>query len=108
MAVIVQFIVAIVLEITGTLALRETSGFTRLWPTLMVCVCYPLSFFFVSRVLQHLEIGFTYAVWSAAGTAAMAVIGAAVFGESMNALKVASLVLVIVGVVGLQLSGARR
>jgi small multidrug resistance pump len=40
------------------------------------------------------------------GTAATAVIGMTAMGETVNALKLASIVLVIGGVVGLNLSGA--
>ena len=56
--------------------------------------------------LKQLEISLAYAVWAGVGTAAVAVIGMAALGESVNALKLASIALVIGGVVGLNLSGA--
>ena len=59
-----------------------------------------------AAALKSLEISLAYAVWAGVGTAAIAIIGMATLGESVNALKLASIVLVIGGVVGLNLSGA--
>ncbi|MGF7237130.1 MAG: DMT family transporter [Frankia sp.] len=105
MPVAVLLGIAIAAEIIGTTALRAAHGFTRLIPTLVVAAMYPLSFFLLSKVLQRMSIGVTYAVWSGVGTAAIAVIGAVAFHESLSPLKIGFLILVIVGVVGLQLSG---
>jgi len=97
---------AIVTEVAGTVALRYSEGFTRLVPSAIVVVGYGISFWLLARVLQELSIGFTYAVWSAAGTALVAAIGVVAFGEPATALKLASLALIIGGVVGLNLAGA--
>ncbi len=108
MAVALQLAVAIVAEIVGTTSLRASDGFTRLWPSVLVCVCYPLSFYLLSLVLRQLSIGVAYAVWSAVGTAAIVIIGVVAYGESLTAIRVISLVLVVLGVIGLQLGGAHR
>ncbi|WP_131746549.1 multidrug efflux SMR transporter [Frankia sp. Cppng1_Ct_nod] len=108
MAVVLQLAVAIVAEIVGTTSLRASDGFTRLWPSVLVCVCYPLSFYLLSLVLRQLSIGVAYAVWSAVGTAAIVIIGVVAYGESLTAIRVISLVLVVLGVIGLQLGGAHR
>ncbi len=97
---------AIAAEIVGTTALRASHGFTRLIPSLVVVTMYPLSFYLLSKVLERMTIGVTYAIWSGVGTAAIAVIGALAFGESLSLVKIGFLALVIVGVVGLQLSGS--
>jgi small multidrug resistance pump len=99
---------AIAAEVVATTALRATDGFTRLAPSLVVFVGYPLSFYLLSQVLRHMPIGVAYAVWSAVGTAVIAVIGAVAYGESLNPLRIASLALVVLGVVGLQLGGSHR
>ena len=52
------------------------------------------------------RVGTTYAIWSAVGTAAIALIGIAAYGETANVLKIASLGLIILGVVGLNAAGA--
>jgi small multidrug resistance pump len=97
---------AIVAEVAGTVALRESDGFTRLLPSVAVVVGYAISFWLLALVLKNLSIGLTYAVWSAAGTALIAAIGVFAFGEPATSLKLASIALIIMGVVGLNLAGS--
>jgi small multidrug resistance pump len=97
---------AIAVEVTGTLGLKSTEGFSRLVPTLGVLVAYGISFLFLARAVQGLEVGVVYAVWSAVGTSLVAAFGILVLGESVSLLKIGSLAVIIVGVVGLNLAGA--
>jgi multidrug transporter EmrE-like cation transporter len=106
MPVAVLLALAIVSEVAATLALRSTDGFTRPLPSAVVVVGYGISFWMLALVLRELSIGVTYAVWSAAGTALIAAIGMLALGEPATALKVASLGLIILGVVGLNLAGS--
>jgi small multidrug resistance pump len=97
---------AIASEVVGTVFLRFTDGFTKPLPSTLALVTYALSLWLTALALRQLEISLAYAVWAGIGTAAVAVIGIAALGESVNALKLASIALVIGGVVGLNLSGA--
>ena len=97
---------AIASEVIGTLALKASDGFTRPVPATIVVVGYGIAFWLLALVLKHFSVGTTYAIWSAVGTAAIALIGIAAYGESVNVLKVASLGLIILGVVGLNAAGA--
>jgi len=103
-AVLLSF--AIVTEVAATVALRYSDGFTKLAPSAVVVVGYGVSFWLLALVLKELSIGTTYAVWSAAGTALIAALGIFAFGEPATALKLASLGLIILGVVGLNLAGS--
>jgi len=97
---------AIVTEVVGTVFLRYTDGFTRPVPSIVVVVIYVASIWLTALALKSLEISLAYAVWAGVGTAAVAIIGMAALGETVNGLKLASIALVISGVVGLNLSGA--
>jgi small multidrug resistance pump len=97
---------AIATEVVGTVFLRYTEGFTRVVPTILVLGAFGGSLWLAALALKQLEVSLAYAVWAGVGTAAIAVIGMAAMGESVNALKLASIALVITGVVGLNLSGA--
>jgi small multidrug resistance pump len=97
---------AIVTEVTATVALRYSDGFTRPGPMVIVVVGYGISFWLLALVLREMSIGATYAVWSAVGTALIATFGMFAFGEPATALKLASLGLIILGVVGLNLAGS--
>ncbi|HEY3929655.1 MAG TPA: multidrug efflux SMR transporter [Candidatus Koribacter sp.] len=96
---------AISLEVAATILMKYTDGFTRLAPTVGMLVLYALSLAPLARVLKQLEVGAVYAIWSALGTAAVALIGILLFHEPANALKVFSILLIIAGVVCLNLSG---
>src|SRR5687767_12412219 len=97
---------AIVTEVVGTVALRYSDGFSKLAPSAVVVVGYGASFWLLALVLKQLSIGTTYAVWSAAGTALVVAFGIFALGEPATALKLASLALIIAGVIGLNLAGA--
>lgn len=97
--------IAIVAEVAATVSLRLAEGFTRLVPSAIVIVGYGISFWMLALVLQRLPVGLTYAVWSAAGTALIAAVGILAFHEGATTLKLASLALIIIGVVGLNLAG---
>ncbi|MGW6915074.1 DMT family transporter [Kitasatospora sp. NPDC054939] len=96
---------AILSEVAATSCLKLTEGFTRLWPSLGVGLGYALSFFLLGRALKDIPVSVAYAVWSGAGTAAVAGIGAVVFGEPLGRLQWLGIALVIVGVVVLNLRG---
>src|SRR3954465_15381407 len=103
-AVILSF--AIVSEVAATIALRHSDGFSRPGPMAIVVAGYGISFWLLALVLREMSIGATYAVWWAAGTALIAAIGVFAFGEPATALKLASLALIIVGVIGLNMAGS--
>ncbi|MDH6706131.1 small multidrug resistance pump [Kitasatospora sp. MAA19] len=94
---------AILSEVCATSCLKLTEGFTRLWPSVGVAVGYVLSFALLGRALKHIPVSVAYAVWSGAGTAAVAGIGVIAFGESLGRLQWLGIALVIVGVVVLNL-----
>ncbi|MCF6472678.1 QacE family quaternary ammonium compound efflux SMR transporter [Nonomuraea sp. MG754425] len=97
---------AIASEVLATTALKLSNGFTHLGWTVVVAAGYLTSFALLARVLKlHLDVGTAYAVWSGAGTAAIALIGAAVFGEALTPLKIGGILLIIGGVVLLNLAG---
>ena len=96
---------AIASEIVATLALRASAGFTRIVPSVVVVVGYATAFWLLALVLKSIPVSVAYAVWSAVGTALIAAIGMVVFGEPSGPVRLASLALIIVGVVGLNLGG---
>jgi small multidrug resistance pump len=98
--------IAILSEVMATVSLRLVDGFSRPVPAFLVVAGYAISFWMLALVLKQLPMGLTYAVWSAAGTALIAGIGIVAFGEGATTLKLGSLALIIIGVVGLNLAGS--
>ena len=97
---------AIAAEVIATVSLKASDGFSRPVPSAITIVGYLISFWLLALVLKELSVGTTYAIWSAVGTAAVALIGIAAYGESASVLKIASLGLIVLGVIGLNAAGA--
>jgi len=96
---------AILLEVAGITSMKLSRGFAEMVPSIAVPVFYVLSAAAVILALKRLDLSVTYAIWSGVGTALAAMIGIAYFREPLTLIKVASLLLVVLGVVGLSLAG---
>ncbi|MGC2854584.1 DMT family transporter [Novispirillum sp. DQ9] len=97
---------AIGFEVAGTTCMKLAEGFTRPLPSVLIFVFYAISFTLLTLALKRLDVSVVYPLWSGVGTVAIAVIGVAWFGESLSWLKVASIALIILGVVGLSIGRA--
>ena len=97
---------AIAAEVAATSLLPRTASFTVLAPSIAVVVGYVLSFVLLARVVETVPDAVAYAIWSAAGTAAVAAIGATFLGQSLRGWQRGGLALVVVGVELLQLGGS--
>lgn len=97
-------VAAIVLEVAGTTSMKLSEGFTKTLPSVLLFVFYALAFGALTLTLKKLEVSFVYAIWSGLGTTLVTLIGILYFQESANLFKVASIGLIILGVVGLHLS----
>ena len=102
----VYLLSAIVLEVGGTLSLKLSDGLIKRGPVLLMILLYGLSFFAFSHALKHMEVGTAYAIFSALGTALMASVGILWFNEPATVVRVVSLLLIVLGVVGLNLNSA--
>ncbi|MEK6302597.1 MAG: multidrug efflux SMR transporter [Acidobacteriota bacterium] len=98
-------VLAILLEVCGTTCMKLSQGFTKTVPPVLLFVFYTLSFGMLTLALKKLDVSVAYAVWSGICTALIATIGVLWFKEPLTALKLISLGLIIIGVVGLNLSG---
>lgn len=96
---------AILLEVSGTTCMKLSDGFTKVVPSILLGVFYILSFGMLTLALKRLDVSIAYAIWSGVGTALISAIGVLWFAEPATALKLFSLGLIVLGVVGLNLSG---
>ena len=97
-------IVAGLLEVVWAVGLKHTEGFTRLLPSLLTLGAMGASFYLLSLALRTLPLGTAYAVWVGIGAVGTALVGIMLLRESVNPLKLISLTLVILGIVGLRLA----
>ncbi|HLO84886.1 MAG TPA: multidrug efflux SMR transporter [Nostocaceae cyanobacterium] len=97
-------ILGIVFEVLGTTCMKLSEGFTRLFPSIGMLVLYGLCFTFLTLSFKRIEVSVAYAVWSGLGTALIAGIGIGWFEESASPVKLISIVLILLGVLGLNLA----
>lgn len=90
---------AIASEIVATSALKASDGMTRLGPGVLVVAGYALAFYLLALTLRTMPVGFVYAVWAGLGVVGVALVGAVLFGEAINATKIVGIACVVVGVV---------
>ena len=95
---------AIVSEVTATVSLKLSDGFSRIVPTVVVFIGYVAAFLLLAQVLKRgMPLGVAYGVWAAAGVALVALIGAGFLGEGLSGVQITGLVLVAGGVLALEL-----
>jgi small multidrug resistance pump len=97
--------VAIAIEVVATALLPRADGFTNpLWSA-VVLVGYGTAIWLLAVIVRTIPVSVAYAVWSGAGTALVAVAGYLFLDEPLGWVKVVSLAMIVVGVVGLNVGG---
>ena len=91
------------LEICWAIGLKYTEGFTRLTPSVLTLAAMAGSVLLLGLALKTLPIGTAYAVWTGIGAVGTAILGIFLFGEAASALRLASIALIVAGIVGLKL-----
>lgn len=104
----VHLFIAIIFEVAGTISMRLSEGFTRTLPSVLLFVFYAISFAALTLALRKIEVSVSYAVWSGIGTALVTAFGIIYFRESVSVLKIVSVTLIIIGIVGLCFSDPLR
>ncbi|ATI02053.1 MULTISPECIES: quaternary ammonium compound efflux SMR transporter SugE [Cycloclasticus] len=92
------------LEVGWAIGLKYTDGFTKLWPTVGTVFSLIASFLLLGLALKSLPVGTAYPIWVGIGAVGTALLGIFLFAESTDVLKLFSLALICVGIVGLKLA----
>ncbi len=101
-------LVAILMEVSGTTCLKMSEQFTRIVPSTLMFVFYGGSLAALNFALRTIDLSVAYAVWSALGIMLVSIVSMVWFKEPTSGVKIACLALIIVGVVGLQLSNSSK
>ena len=98
-------LLAIGAEVIGTSCLKLSQGFSRPGPTLIVLSAYAISMTLMSRVVQVLPMGLTYALWSGIGIVAIVLIGLVLYRQVPSHGQLVGMALITAGVITVNLSG---
>lgn len=94
---------AIVSEVFAEAMMKLSNGFEKKAPIIGIAIGYLIAFYLMAQTLNELPLGFVYAVWTGAGVALTAIIGAIVWDEGFNVKKAIGIAAIIVGVVFLKI-----
>ena len=96
---------AILFEVAGTATMKLSNGLSKIIPSALMIVFYISSLSFLTLALKNMEVSIAYTIWSGMGIVVITLIGFLYFGESVNIIKIISIVLIIIGVVTLNFTG---
>ena len=100
----VILVIAGLFEVGWAIGLKYTEGFTRLWPTVGTVLAMILSLWLLGIAMKSLPVGTAYSVWVGVGAVGTVALGIVLLDEPANAARLASVALIIAGIVGLKLA----
>jgi quaternary ammonium compound-resistance protein SugE len=92
------------LEVGWAAGLKQSAGFTRLWPSIFTLVTMAGSFLLLAYAMRSLPLGTAYAVWTGIGTVGAAILGIMLFGEAATPARILCIGLILAGIAGLKLT----
>ncbi len=92
------------LEIVWAVAMKQSSGFTRLWPTAIMGVSMIGSFGLLALAMRTLPLGTAYVIWTGIGAVGAFLVGVMLLGETVNTARVVAAVLIVTGLVTMKLA----
>ncbi|AZC32718.1 MULTISPECIES: quaternary ammonium compound efflux SMR transporter SugE [Pseudomonas] len=93
-------------EVGWAVGLKYTDGFSRPLPTALTIAAMAVSLGLLGLAMKELPLGTAYAIWTGVGAVGTVIAGIILFGESMALFRLASVALIITGLVGLKVSAA--
>ncbi|MDA9531766.1 DMT family transporter [Bradyrhizobium sp. CCBAU 25338] len=99
-----MLVLAGLLDVGWAIAMKNAEGYTRPGWSVASLVLLAAFVFLLGRALKVLEVGVAYSVWTGIGAAGTFLMGVVLFGESLSAMKLAGIALVLMGIVALKLA----
>jgi len=95
-------VIAGILEVVWALGMKQTEGFTRLWPSVFTLGFMGVSFYLLALAMRDLPAGTAYAVWTGIGAVGTVILGMLWLGEPRDAARLICVTLILSGVIGLK------
>ena len=98
-------IFAIILGIIANGFLKSTNGFTIITPTIFCIICIVSCLFCLSKAMNSIPVGFTYATYGGLTITAVTLFGVFKYNQVPNLYGIIGIVLIIIGVILLNTLG---
>ena len=89
---------AIIFEVVGTTFLKDTYGFTKLYPSLIVIIALCICLFLMSHTMKFIPVGIVYATWAGLGIVGITIIAVIKYNQIPNIPTIIGLFLIVIGV----------
>jgi len=93
-------------EVLWAFTMKQSEGFTRLWPTVITLVSMLLSFGLLSWSMRVLPLGTAYTVWTGIGAVGAFIVGILLLGEAVTPIRILAAMLIVGGLVLMRLSSS--
>ena len=100
----VFLLLAGLLEIVWAFSMKQSHGFTRLWPSVVTITTMIASFGLLSVAMRTLPLGTAYTIWTGIGAVGAFVVGIAILGEQASAMRIVAALLIVSGLLLMKLS----
>ncbi len=100
----VYLIIAGLFEVVWAYYMKQSAGFTRLWPSVITFVAMGISFALLSVSMKSLPLGTAYTVWTGIGAVGAFIVGAIWLNEGVHPMRVAAAGLIVAGLVLMRLA----
>ena len=92
-------VMAILFELISTSFLKDTNGFTRLYPSVIVIVALCVCLYLMSHAMKLIPVGIVYASWAGLGIVGITIIASIKYNQIPNIPTIIGLTLIVVGVI---------
>lgn len=100
----ILLVIAGLLEVVWAASMKQSDGFTRLWPSLVTLMAMIASFALLAAAMRSLPLGTAYMIWTGIGAVGAFIIGITMLGESISPMRIAAAVLIVSGIVLMKLA----
>src|SRR5690606_869744 len=87
------------LEVVWAFYMKQSHGFTRLWPSVITLVTMVASFALLSFSMRSLPLGTAYTIWTGIGAVGAFVVGLLILGEPAGLLRILAACLIVSGLI---------
>lgn len=102
----IYLLIAGLLEVVWAYSMKQSAGFTRLWPSVITMIAMAVSFGLLSISMKSLPLGTAYTVWTGIGAVGAFVVGIIWLNEGVHPMRVGAAALIVVGLVLMRLAPA--
>jgi quaternary ammonium compound-resistance protein SugE len=96
--------IAGILEVVWAYYMKQSDGFSKLWPSIITVLTMLVSFWLLSLAMRTLPLGTSYMVWTGIGAIGAFIVGIMFLGEQANTMRIIAAALIVSGIVAMKIS----